>query len=217
MKKSSTQNALTSLAFWINNSYLSPNITTILQKKFRAAKPYPHLQLPNFLKKEVANKLLKELKKEKFDLKESDLFTFFQTSDLVTTNNLFIKEFRSFLCSAEFILLMTRITNLQLKKNSIDLAGTLYTNTNHLLPHDDQLENRKIAFMFYLTSLKKEDGGALGLYTSKNNAPTKITRKYSTQFNTFFFFQVSPVSFHEVEEVLTDTQRITLSGWFHDQ
>ena len=215
MKQLSLKSNLLSL--WLNSSYLTANSINTLQKKFKCAQPFPHLELPKFLKEEIASKLLKELEKEKSYLKESDLFTFFQTNDLISTENLFLQEFRSFLLSQEFINYLTKITSLPLKRNSIDSAGTLYLSTHHLLPHDDQLEIRKIAFMFYLTSLEKKDGGALGLYSSKNHQPFQISKRYYPKFNTFFFFHVSPNSFHEVEEVITSTRRITLSGWFHDR
>jgi Rps23 Pro-64 3,4-dihydroxylase Tpa1-like proline 4-hydroxylase len=206
-----------SLTTWLNPDYLLSEKILALQKSFLKAKPYPHLQLPNFLKKEIASKLLKELKKEQFYLKESDLFTFFQTNDLISTKNPFLQNVHSFLKSPEFTKYLSIILSTSIKKNSLDLAGTLYLSTHHLLPHDDQLENRKIAFMFYLTSLKKKDGGALGLYSSKNNQPTTISKRYQPTFNTFILFKVSPLSFHEVEEVITNTPRITLSGWFHGQ
>ena len=97
------------------------------------------------------------------------------------------------------------------------MSASLYLKTHYLLPHDDRLERRRIAYLYYLSTLAKKDGGALALYDSKNKKPTEIVKKIVPQFNTFAFFEVSGRSFHEVEEIVSDKQRIAISGWFHDQ
>ena len=67
------------------------------------------------------------------------------------------------------------------------MAGTLYVDTDYLLCHDDQLEGRKIAYLFYLSDMKETDGGSLNLFASKNRVPTTIERKIIPKFNTFSF------------------------------
>lgn len=69
------------------------------------------------------------------------------------------------------------------------------------------------------------DGGALDLYdTDKDGQPAAIAKSLIPSWNTFTFFEVSPVSFHQVSEVLTsdineetgeNRVRISISGWFH--
>ena len=103
-----------------------------------------------------------------------------------------------------------------MKEHSIDMSASAYEQTHHLLPHDDQVEGRKIAYSFYLTSLHEENGGALAFYNAKQNKPRKIVKRFTPEENTFIIFLVSKISFHEVEEVLVDKQRIAISGWFHD-
>ena len=110
---------------------------------------------------------------------------------------------------------MQTITNSKLKSNLIDMAGTLYNDSDFLLCHDDQLEGRQIAYFFYLSTMKKDDGGKLQLYDSKQNKPSTIKATITPNFNTFAFFQVSPKSFHSVEEVTSTRQRLAISGWFH--
>src|SRR3989338_3034788 len=177
--------------------------------------PFPHLLLPNFLPTHHAIDLLKALKDEPFELKQSDLFCLYQTKDLISSTNSTIQKFRTFLSSKEFTTHLTQITNIKIKPNIIDMAGTIYTNTNYLLPHDDQLENRKIAYIYYLSTLTKNDGGALAFYNNKHNQPTAIDKRTQPTFNTLILFPVSKKSFHEVEEVITNKQRIAISGWFH--
>lgn len=181
----------------------------------KSTKPFPHLILKNFLPKPQAIELLKALKDEPFELKQSDLFCLYQTKDLISSTNPIINQFRESLSSKEFTTYLTKITNIKIKPNIIDMAGTIYTDTNYLLPHDDQLEKRKIAYIYYLSTLTKNDGGALAFYNSKHNQPTSITKRIQPVFNTLILFPVTTTSFHEVEEVITDKQRIAISGWFH--
>ena len=91
----------------------------------------------------------------------------------------------------------------------IDLFGSLYQDTDFLLPHDDRLSGRRIAFMIYLSDLDEKDGGALLLYGKKG------VKKIRPRSRSFVFFEVSDRSLHGVEEVVTKNKRYALSGWFH--
>ncbi len=206
---------MSTVSQWLNFSSLHPSILKTLQIKLHKKKPFPHLIIPHFLPEEKALSLLQALTQEHFELKESDLFTLYQTKDFISSKNKILRQFRSMLCSTEFLSPLEAITNLKLKIHTLDIAGTIYTDTNYLLPHDDQLDNRKIAFIYYLSTLKKSDGGALAFYQSKNHEPTTIVKRTQPTFNTFLLFPVTSTSFHQVEEVLTNTQRIAISGWFH--
>jgi Rps23 Pro-64 3,4-dihydroxylase Tpa1-like proline 4-hydroxylase len=80
-----------------------------------------------------------------------------------------------------------------------------------LLPHDDRLSGRKIAYILNLSkNFAKNDGGALQFFKGK-----KIVKSIPPTFNTFTIFQVSPRSLHQVQEVLSDKKRISFAGWFH--
>ncbi len=215
MKLSSVDSDL--LSEWVNPCYLKDTFTNNSHRAFISNKPFPHSVLPQFFRSEKLIDLEEALSTEDFHLKDADLFTFFQTNDLVGTKNKILQEFRTFLSSSVFVSLMSAITGIKLVPQKIDLAGSLYTSTHHLLPHDDHLEQRKVAFMFYLTSLGKKDGGALGLYASQRGAATKIVKRIQPRRNTFVFFTVSKKSFHEVGEVLSDKKRVALSGWLYDQ
>ena len=203
------------LHHWISPQYLNFKTISILKTKFQNAKPFPHLELKNFFNENKANKIKKALQTKSFEFKQADLFQFSQTKDLIGTKNKVLQDFRSFLVSNEFISFMETITNSKLKQNSIDVAGTLYNDTNFLLCHDDQLEGRQIAYFLYLSTMKNKDGGKLQLYDSTKNKPTQIQTTITPTFNTFAFFQVSSQSFHSVEEVTSTTPRLAISGWFH--
>ena len=199
---------------WINPEYRSEEKTNKFQTTFSNNNPFPHLELLNFFKQEKIIELLQALSKQEFSLKQSDLFQFSQTSDLLYCGHPVLKEFADLLSSPEFIDFMQKITKIKLK-GKIDLFGSIYQDTDFLLPHDDQVPGRKVAFMLYLNDLEEKDGGALALYESKNKTPTKIVKRILPKAGSLVFFEVSAVSIHMVEEVLTDTQRITLSGWFY--
>ncbi|MEK7484723.1 MAG: 2OG-Fe(II) oxygenase family protein [Planctomycetota bacterium] len=197
---------------WVQASYLDEKKIALLHASYLKAKPYSYLELPGFFKEKKAQAILKALLTLRFYDKEADLFHFYQTNDIASIPNKTLQDFRSFLASSEFLKYMNHLTGLKFKKNAIDLAGSLYKNTNYLLCHDDQLEGRSIAFLLYLNTLLPKDGGSLNLLDKKQ----KVVKKLYPKFNTFTFFHVSPISFHEVEEIVSDTQRIALGGWLHD-
>ncbi|MEK6939588.1 MAG: 2OG-Fe(II) oxygenase family protein [Nanoarchaeota archaeon] len=203
-----------SLHNWINAEYLAEEKIKKFQITFSNNQPFPHLELPHFLKQEKIIILLQALGEQEFSPHNSDLFQFSQTYDLLHSDDPVLKEFAAFLSSPEMIQFMQKITKIKLS-GKIDLFGSIYQDTDYLLPHDDQVPGRKIAFMVYLNDLEEDDGGALALYESKNKTPTKVVKKFIPKAGTLVFFEVSELSIHRVEEVLTDTQRITLSGWFY--
>ena len=200
---------------WIDPSFLHLQKLRKLQKLFLVQKPFPHLVLANFLVEGKANAILKAVKKEQFHLKEADLFQFLQTNDFLGARNSILREFRELLRSKEFILYLCFLTCQTLKEGAVDMAGTIYRDTDYLLCHDDQLEGRSIAYLYYLSTLSKNDGGSLNLFASNDGVPTIVAKKILPSFNTFTFFLVSPLSFHEVEEVVHTVQRITVGGWFY--
>ena len=202
------------LSNWVNLKYLSEGKLKPYPTDFSNHKPFPNLELNSFIKEERIIDLLQALSQEQFSPHHSDLFQFSQTFDLLHSNNLILKDFVSLLSSAEILDFMQRTTKLKLN-GRIDLFGSIYQDTDYLLPHDDQVPGRKIAFMLYLNDLEEKDGGALVLYQSKNKTARDVAKRIVPAAGTIVFFEVSPLSVHRVEEVLTDTQRITLSGWFY--
>lgn len=201
---------------WLNPKYLSVIHIRTLQRKFQQNKPFPYLVLNDFFQQEKLMPVLKALSKEQLSQKESDLFQFMQTADLSKTNNPLLKEFYRFLSSADFITYMQHLTGMKLSRKKLaDFFGSVYQDTDYLLCHDDLLEERKLAFNIYLSNFAAGDGGSLNLFSNKQKKPLKVVKKIIPKFNTFAFFAVSKTSFHEVEEVIVEKQRIALSGWWH--
>ena len=199
------------LSDYVEEKYLGESAKKALKAQFSNSKPFPYLELKGFLSPRISKKLLSALSKEEFIPKEADLFKLKHTNDIASSKVKELQDFRSFLLSVKFISYMESITGLKLKRKAIDLSGSLYEDTNYLLCHDDQLEGRKIAFLFYLSSMGRNDGGSLALI----NKQLKAEKRIVPQMGTLAFFEVSPISYHEVEEVLVKKQRLALGGWFH--
>jgi prolyl 3-hydroxylase /prolyl 3,4-dihydroxylase len=211
---------ISALKKWIQPEYLTESKIYDLRVQFTKAKPYPHLELQHFFLEEPLTQVLKALSKEKFAFKQSDLFQFHQTQDLIGTKQKKIAEFRDFLYS-DFVAYMQAITGMTFT-NQVDLAGTLYQDTDFLLVHDDQLDGRKIAFLVYLSSMLADQGGSLNLFDTtpdkktKKLLPNTVVKKITPQFGTLAFFEVNEISFHEVEEVYDTVDRVAIGGWYHE-
>lgn len=199
---------------WINPSCLK-NISK-LNKEFNTNKPFPHLEL-NLFNESKIKQLLKEVKKLNFEEKDSDLFYLLQTKDFKGINNKLISEFYSIISSREFLNLIEKITDIK-GLNATDAASLIFPSTGYLLPHDDQLGTRKIAYILNLSDFKEKEGGQLEFFaTDSNNNPIKVAKSIVPKFNNFIIFKVSEKSFHQVSEVLSNKQRITIGGWFNEQ
>ncbi len=189
----------------INPIYLKR--TAGLKKQFSANKPYPHLVLGNFFTKEI-DKVAEGLLKEDFHEQNSDLFQFQQTDDCKNAKNANLKAFYKYFSSKEVLNFISSITGIKLK--SIDMSCFIYDDTDYLLPHDDRLSGRKIAYVIQLgDNFTENDGGALQLFKGK-----EIVKSIPPRYNTLTIFKVSPKSLHQVQEVI-DKRRISLAGWFH--
>ncbi len=199
---------------WINKEYLNDESISKLKKEFLENKPFFHFSIKNFLKEEKAIELLKHLQQEKFYLKDSDLFTFLQTNDIISTEVKVLKEFRDFFSSEKFVNYIKKLTNVEISYNKLDMFASLYQDTHYLLPHDDQLDSRKIAYVLFLSNQK--ESGSLAFYNSKEGIPQKVVKNIYPEFNKLILFEVSDKSFHEIKEVVGDTQRVAITGWFHD-
>jgi Rps23 Pro-64 3,4-dihydroxylase Tpa1-like proline 4-hydroxylase len=191
---------------WVNSVYMKN--AAGLKVQFRANKPFPHLVLGNFFSSKI-NRVAEQVLNEKFVEQNSDLFQFQQTDDCRKATQPAVKEFYEFFSSKEFISFVSSITGEKLK--FIDMSAFIYDDTDYLLPHDDRLEGRKIAYVVQVgDNFAKEDGGALQLLEGK-----KVVKSISPSYNAFTIFKVSSKSWHQVQEVLSSKKRVSFAGWFH--
>lgn len=157
--------------------------------------------------------------------KQMDLYEFYQSTDLSIITSKYLYEF---FYTLKYIIMpwMEEICNIKL--NRVSASCSMYNCGDHLLVHDDLLNDRQIAFIFYLTPWKNVEcwndkmGGCLELFdTTKdsNNLPNfPVMKKISPKNNQFVFFKVGSKSYHQVGEVTQlDYPRLTINGWFHGE
>jgi len=186
-----------------------------LRRDFGGARPFSHIVMDNFLDAEFFEKLREIVIDLEFEKKFSDLFSFSQTKDFVGIEEKSITKFYEFISSKEFLGFVEDITGLG-SFSVVDMAATIYSQGNYLLPHDDTVENRKLAYMLYFEDFDEDEGGELALYDSLHGSPKNIEKTIFPKRNRLVIFEVGnseAVSFHEVKEVVASKRRLTVGGW----
>ena len=202
---------------WISQTFQEEKPLKKLRDQFLSAQPFEHLELYNFFNKTKIKELLNGLRNEEYEEKDADLFSLLQTQDLNHSQQPNIKEFTELINSAEFLQIINEITGIILKKGKTDCSSHIFRQYDYLLCHDDLVDSRKIAFVLNLSNkFTKNDGGALQLFCNKDGSPVKVAKSIVPIFNNFVIFKVSPISFHQVQEVYANKKRVTISGWFHE-
>lgn len=196
---------------WHNSKDINRDNLQVISKPFKVCK------ISNFLCNED---FMDEIKNELLDVKSRrnsiDLYQFEQTSDLasVDTKNLKLlyETFQSDLAAW-----MERNTEIDLNKK-ISMSSSCYSDTDYLLCHDDNMGDRRIAFILYLSkNWTAEDGGALDLFdTDEHGLPRNVVKSLLPEYNSLVFFEVVDNSYHQVAEVTSpEKSRWSINGWFH--
>lgn len=181
------------------------------------SKPFKVCRISNFLKDEkIIENLKSELGHYNHVRKVLDLYQFEKTEDLFHATNKCIQTVnRSF--RTDLISWMEQNTNIELN-GKVSMSSARYCDTDRLLCHDDNMDDRRIAYIFYLTNdWSEEDGGALDLFdTDEEGSPRKTVKSLIPEYNSLVFFEVVDNSYHQVAEVLTSNKcRWSINGWFH--
>lgn len=168
--------------------------------------------------------IVNEMTNVNWTRKQLDLYEFYQTADLVNEDRPHLKEFYSML-KTEVRPWIEKLTDTEI--SHVSASCSMYNNGDHLLVHDDLLEDRLIAYVFYMSpwpnveQWTEEMGGALELFgcqTDDGQPMNPILKSILPKNNQFVFFDVSQRSFHQVGEVTTlNYPRLTINGWFHGQ
>ncbi|KAJ3592864.1 hypothetical protein NHX12_005202 [Muraenolepis orangiensis] len=179
--------------------------------------PYPHCIIKNFIHSDAfTENLQKELLELNFHEKSNDLYKYKQSDDLRERTESHISGLRAALFG-QFRSWLGEVLDVTLE-STVDISCAKYQYTDILLCHDDELEGRRVAFILYLVPpWQSSDGGTLDMYaTDSHLQPKHIVKSLVPSWNTLVLFEVSPVSFHQVAEVLSEDKcRLSLSGWFH--
>lgn len=166
--------------------------------------PFPHLVIKDFFDKDKFSKVRDVLVKQKFEKRRSDLFLFSQC----LLEDPVLKEFLEFFGSDDFRAYVMELTGV-VGLTHIDATGFCYEDSNYLLPHDDRMPGRKVAYVVNFSTLKEEEGGQLDLFDGN-----KVVKSYSPSENSVVLFPVGDNTLHQVREVI-GAKRYTITGWFH--
>ena len=129
-----------------------------------------------------------------------------------------MSQLRKIIYSDQFLGFLKNVTGIELN-HEVDISGSRYWSGSQLLCHDDELEGRRIAFILYIVpeDWEEKDGGQLDLFeVDSDGQPVRIGETVWPKRNSFIFFEVSPVSWHQVAEILSlEKHRMSISGWLH--
>ena len=158
------------------------------------ASPFPHIVWDNL-----------ELEVEQVDvtLKESDLFRFYQSMEL--KDDPVIAQVKQFLLENKELWKETFGVNI----SSMDAFMSEYRDHCYLLPHDDRLDDRQLAWIYYLDA---GIGGDLVLYNG-DERPTTEAKRVTVKPGRLIVFPVG--SWHMVAEVTGGVRR-AVGGWLYE-
>lgn len=194
---------------------------TALSEQFSSAKPYEHISISNFFKEDIAEQIEEALITIEYEEFDTDLYHFFKSKDFKHISKLppILQKLHAFIFSQECISFFKKLTNTQINSQKQgDLHSILLQHTHYLLCHDDQVDQRSIAFIINLSrNFTANDGGALELFgRDSNKEPTQCQKRIIPEFNQLNVFKVSDISFHQISEVETkDINRLSISGWYY--
>ena len=185
-----------------------------LHTKYSKNKPFPHIVIRDFFNEREIGKVAAALLRQRFSHKETDLFSLNQTPDLSLLKDKTLRGFCQLCNSTGFLTYVSKLTGIKVR--GVNMSGFIYKDGDYLLPHDDRLEGRKVAYIINLTKgYTKKNGGALALFNMKQGKPEKIVKAYVPHYNTLTLFTVSKKSFHQVNEILLSKPRLSIGGWFY--
>ncbi|OIR23217.1 MAG: hypothetical protein BEU00_00795 [Marine Group III euryarchaeote CG-Epi3] len=177
--------------------------------------PFPHVVVEDFLDEDTLDLVIDALAGLEYSFSESDLFSYWASVKLTDIDHPALNVLRKDLGDKMWRDEVANAFKVS-KLSKIDMAAYVYGLGDFLLPHDDQVEDRVIAYSLHLTpDLEEEDGGSLDLFEEDKDGKSKLVKRVIPKFNSLNMFEVSATSWHQVSEILTDIQRLTLTGWYH--
>tara|TARA_Y100000758_G_C15988382_1_gene399551 strand:- start:210 stop:785 length:576 start_codon:yes stop_codon:yes gene_type:complete len=177
--------------------------------------PFPHVVVKNFLDSATLDLAIDALAGLEYDFKESDLFSYWASIDLTAINHPAINILRNDLGDDNWRKKVAKSFKVK-QLSSIDLAAYVYGLGDFLLPHDDQVEGRTIAYSLHLTpEITEKTGGALNIFKANKEGKSKLVDSILPEYNSLIMFEVSDRSWHQVSEITSDIQRLTLTGWYY--
>lgn len=168
-----------------------------LARQWRAASPYPHIVIDDFV---PATPILELLDDEAVVRQDGDIFRFEASAHLAEISASF---------GAALAAPFARITGKSVTR--VELRAYAYRPGHFLLPHTDHQAglDRRLAFAYYLPTPEPPTGGELELYDGLASAKVIDPRP-----DRLVVFDVGDRTLHQVREVLSGL-RLSLAGWFY--
>lgn len=115
----------------------------------------------------------------RFHEKHNDLYRFKQSDDLKLMSHLSYCDAITRCLRQQLLPILAQATDIELFEDQIDITVSKYDRNDVLLCHDDLLEERRIAFIWYLvpSDWSSADAGELLLFSRDGNAPLTTTPK----------------------------------------
>lgn len=218
---------------FLNSKIFANDFQVKLETDIKNSQPYRWGTVTELMDDTLLRNVRKEVLSEiAFTKKETDIYKVFQSGDLANLSGLnwddlsrlpSLYKLRAAIYSQQFRDFISKVTGCgKLSGVKTDMSINTYTKGCHLLTHDDVIGSRRVSFILYLPdpefTWKPHYGGALRLFPAvvPNVPEADFSAKLVPQFNQIAFFTVQPgLSFHDVEEVRVDKQRLSIQGWFH--
>lgn len=218
---------------FLNAKIFTSDFQNQLENDIKNGQPYRWGTVTELMDDTLLRNVRKEVLSEiAFTKKETDIYKVYQSGDLANLSGLdwddlsrlpSLYKLRAAIYSQEFRDFISKVTGCgKLSGSKTDMSINTYTKGCHLLTHDDVIGSRRVSFILYLPdpqfTWKPHYGGALRLFPAivPNVPQADFSAKLVPQFNQIAFFTVQPgLSFHDVEEVRVDKQRLSIQGWFH--
>ena len=126
--------------------------------------PFPHVVVEDFLDEDTLDLVIDALAGLEYSFSESDLFSYWASVKLTDIVHPALNVLRKDLGDKIWRDEVANAFKVS-KLSKIDMAAYVYGLGDFLLPHDDQVEDRVIAYSLHLTpDLEEEDGGSLDLF-----------------------------------------------------
>ena len=176
--------------------------------------PFPHVVVKNFLDDQTLDLVTYALAGLEYEFDDSDLFNYLSFG-LTDVDHPVINILRDDLGDSSWREKVAASFGSK-KLSSIDMAAYVYGLGDFLLPHDDQVEGRVIAYSLHLTpEITKKTGGSLNVFNASKEGKSELIESIIPKFNSLILFEVSNRSWHQVSEIMEDIQRLTVTGWYH--
>ena len=186
-----------------------------LASRYRAASPFPHVAIDDFVEPTFLPDLRAAFDEEPASRLEDEIFAVMASG--APPEEPAFRAFHERLQTPEVLAAIGAIAGEPLA--GAEVRAYAYLPGHYLLPHADRDlgGRRRVAYAFYVDILEGTEGGELDLYRCDVHGgeivATGVETTIAPRPNRCVLFEVSERSLHRVREI-TAGGRLSLAGWF---